>query len=69
MSSVKLQIGDAVQVWARGPVGVIVSEVKTKEWFDRASAQWKTFNFREVLIDGEVIQADPFALSPAGRGW
>ena len=64
-----MKVGDAVQIYARGPVGVIVSEIKTKEWYDRASAQWKTFKFHQVLMDGEVIQADPFALSPAGRGW
>ena len=64
-----MKVGDTVQIYASGPVGVIISEVKSKEWYDRAAAQWKTFKFHQVLIDGIVIQVDPFALSPAGRGW
>ena len=64
-----MKIGDAVQIYARGPVGVVISDVKTKEWYDRASAQQKRFKFHRVLMEGEVIQVDPFALSPAGRGW
>ena len=64
-----MKIGDAVQIYGNGPVGVVISEVKTKGWYDRATARWKTFNYHQVLMEGEVIQADPFALSPAGRGW
>ena len=57
-----MKVGDAVQVYGSGPVGIILSDTLTKEWYDRAALVWKTYSYHEVLFDNEVSNVDPFAL-------
>ena len=57
-----MKVGDAVQIHGQGPVGIVTSGIETREWYDRASAQWKTFKYHQVLMNGEIIQVDPFVL-------
>ena len=58
-----MKVGDAVQVYGSGPVGIILSDTLTKEWYDRAALVWKTYSYHEVLFDNEVSNDDPFALN------
>ena len=32
-----VKVGDAVQVYGTGPVGIILSDTLAKEWYDRAA--------------------------------
>ncbi len=57
-----MKIGDTVQVYGQGPIGIVMSERKIKEWYDRGTHAWKSFSYYEVLISGEVAKIDPFVL-------
>ena len=57
-----MKVGDAVQVYGKGPVGIILSETLTDEWYDRSALMWKMYSYHEVLFDSEVSKIDPFAL-------
>ncbi len=57
-----MQVGDAVQVYGSGPVGIILSDTLTKEWYDRAALMWKLYSYHEVFFDNGVQKIDPFAL-------
>lgn len=58
-------IGEAVQVYGQGSIGIVISGKKTKEWYDRGASQWKSFDYHLVLLDGHIIKVDPFSLKSA----
>lgn len=57
-----MKVGDAVQVYGKGPVGIILSETLSEEWYDRSALMWKMHSYHEVLFNNEVSKIDPFAL-------
>ena len=52
-----MQIGNAVQVYGSGPVGIILSSTLTKTAYDG-----KLYSYHEVFFDNGVQKIDPFAL-------
>ena len=62
-----MKIGDAVQVYGQGAVGIILSDTLMEEWYDRAALTWKTYSYHEVLFDNEISKVDPFALKIAEK--
>ena len=52
-----MKVGDTVQVYGSGPVGIILSNTITKAAYDG-----KLYSYHEVFFDNGVQKVDPFAL-------
>ncbi len=69
MSKKGFSVGDPVQVYGQGPIGVIVGGRKKHHWTERASRRTLSHDTFEVFIDGRVAPMAEFILNRPGEDW